>query len=96
MASAEKNITTEYMTVEKKQYVRMPVTVDEGFILKLSRAEAGALMCIFGKIGGKPSGPRGLIDSVDNALSEAGARKSDHPMIAYSGENSSLYFKDEQ
>lgn len=98
MASADKNITTEYMPVEKTQYVRVPVTVDQGFILRLSHAEAGALMCIFGKIGGHPSGPRGLIDSIDNALLQAGAYKVEY--IMNNGKDDtphpSLYFKDEQ
>ncbi len=41
-------------------------------VLELSGKEAGVLLRILGKVGGEPSGPRGAVDSIIEALKRLG------------------------
>ena len=63
--------------------------VKPDYILEISAKEAGALLDVFASVGGQPTGSRGLIDAVNEALLEAGAERAHAP---YDG--GSYYFRD--
>lgn len=62
MASAERTMITK------------TVTIPDGVVLTLTPAEAESLRLVLGRVGGSPSGRRGHMDNISDALNAVGVR----------------------
>ena len=68
-------------------------TVIDEVTLKLTGEEAATLRLITSRIGGPPRGRRGHMDSINQALHEAGVEQADPKLI--DEQHRSIYFDDE-
>jgi hypothetical protein len=62
------------MAADYEQEKTMAKVAARSFSLELSDEEAAVLVAIGTYIGGAPSGPRGVVDSIVQALKNAGAK----------------------
>jgi hypothetical protein len=62
------------MAADYEQEKTMAKVVARSFSLELSEEEAAVLVAIGTYVGGTPSGPRGVVDSIVLALKNAGAK----------------------
>jgi hypothetical protein len=82
-----------YAKVETKKVERLVLDLEKSVVLTLTMPEAEALRAVTYRVGGPPSGTRGLIDNIGVALSAAGVKRSEAP-VDYAGQQHCIFFTD--
>jgi len=82
-----------YAKVETKKVERLVLDLEKSVVLILTVPEAEALRAVAYRVGGHPSGTRGLIDNIALALVNAGVKRSEAP-IDYDKQQCSIFFTD--